>query len=411
MTALAQRPATRPSPQPAAAVLFDLTRLAGRALHPTPTGIDRVDLAYAQALLADPGRVVAFTARLPGLGQRRLARSAVARFIAATAARWQTPTPLRPQLRANPALSLLAGLGGGDAVPAGAIRLLVAHQLLDRPELLRRQLAHDNTRLVSFIHDAIPAQYPEYARPGGAERHRVRLATAARLSHGVIVNSQSTAAAMTPWLVPGPAAPPLLVAPLGIDISPPDAVLPSPIRPYFLCLGTIEPRKNHLLLLNVWRRMAETLPPEAVPRLVLVGRRGWETENVVDLLDRCPVLRGVVDERGRVPDAELAGLMAGARAVLMPSFAEGYGLPVAEALARGVPVIASDLPALRETGGLVPDYLDPLDGPGWLAAITDYARPGSNRRLKQIERLGGWQAPRWDTHFTRVFAFLDGLDT
>lgn len=175
------------------------------------------------------------------------------------------------------------------------------------------------------------------------------------------------------------------------------------------CLGTIEPRKNHLLLLHAWRALAERAPAVSHPRLVLVGRRGWENENVVDLLDRCEALTGLVIEAGRVGDVRLAELLAGARAVLMPSFAEGFGLPVAEALAAGVPVIASDIAVLRETGGTVPDYLDPLDGPGWLRAIADHARPDSPMRAAQLARMQGWQAPGWDAHFAQVLPFLDAL--
>jgi hypothetical protein len=74
-----------------------------------------------------------------------------------------------------------------------------------------------------------------------------------------------------------------------------------------------------------------------------------------------------------------------------------------------VPVIASDIPVLRETGGNVPDYLDPLDGPGWTRAVQDYARPASPMRAAQLARMQGWAAPRWDAHFAQVFAFLDAL--
>jgi glycosyltransferase involved in cell wall biosynthesis len=198
----------------------------------------------------------------------------------------------------------------------------------------------------------------------------------------------------------------VLVAPLGVEAGLAGAAPEVQDRPYFLCLGTIEPRKNHLLLLHVWRSLAGDAD---APRLILVGRRGWENENVVDMLERSDAIRGLVVEAGRVGDARLAGLVAGARAVLMPSFAEGFGLPVAEALAAGTPVIASDLPALRETGGGVPDYLDPLDGPGWRAALLDYARSASPRRAAQLERLASWTPPRWDDHFARVLPFLDAL--
>jgi glycosyltransferase involved in cell wall biosynthesis len=83
----------------------------------------------------------------------------------------------------------------------------------------------------------------------------------------------------------------------------------------------------------------------AAPRLVLIGQRGWETENAIDMLERCPTLRGVVFERANVPDVEAARLVKGARALLLPSFAEGFGFPLVEALALGVPVLCSDLAA------------------------------------------------------------------
>ena len=68
-------------------------------------------------------------------------------------------------------------------------------------------------------------------------------------------------------------------------------------------------------------------------------------------------------------------LLRGARALLLPSFAEGFGFPVIEALQLGVPALCSDIAALRETGGAVPEFLDPLDGPGWHQAMLDYAAP------------------------------------
>jgi glycosyltransferase involved in cell wall biosynthesis len=139
-----------------------------------------------------------------------------------------------------------------------------------------------------------------------------------------------------------------------------------------------------------------------VPLLVLIGQRGWETENVVDMLDRCPALRGTVIEHNTLPDSEMVGLLKGARALLLPSFAEGFGFPLIEAFGVGVPALCSDIPALRETGGAVAEYLDPLDGPGWRAAILDYAAPGSARRAAQLDRLSGWRPPLWQDHFAGV---------
>ena len=127
---------------------------------------------------------------------------------------------------------------------------------------------------------------------------------------------------------------------------------------------------------------------------------------MLDLLERCAALRGPVLELGTLPDSRVTELLAGARALLFPSFAEGYGLPVAEALGLGVPVLCSDLPALREVGGEVPEYLDPLDGPGWRRAILDYAEPDSPRRAAQLDRLRDWRLPDWDMHFAAVEEML-----
>ncbi len=105
----------------------------------------------------------------------------------------------------------------------------------------------------------------------------------------------------------------------------------------------------------------------------------------------------------------MARLLSGARALLLPSFAEGYGLPVAEALALGVPVLCSPLPALREVGRDAAEYLDPLDGAAWRAAILDYAQPQSTRRAAQCARLSAWRAPTWAEHFAIVDAGLRDL--
>lgn len=179
-------------------------------------------------------------------------------------------------------------------------------------------------------------------------------------------------------------------------------------EPYFLLLGTIEPRKNHWVMLHIWRRMVETFGASA-PKLVIVGRRGWECENVIDMLERCDALRTHVIERPDCNDAELHGWMEHARALLFPSFVEGYGMPLVEALSAGTPVLASDLGVFREIAGDIPEYLDPLDGPAWMTRIVDYARADSPAREAQLSRIGRFKEPTWVEHFACVDAFLESL--
>jgi glycosyltransferase involved in cell wall biosynthesis len=181
-----------------------------------------------------------------------------------------------------------------------------------------------------------------------------------------------------------------------------------PERPYFVCLGTIEARKNHLLLLNLWRDFVARNGGRT-PGLVLIGRRGWEIENTIDMLDRCPALRGYVREHSTAPDAQATQLLKNARALLLPAYAEGFGFPLIEALACGTPVLCSDIPALRELGGAIPEYFDPLDGAAWRAAIVEYAADPSPRRDAQLQRLALWRPPRWADHFAAVEALVAEL--
>jgi len=115
-------------------------------------------------------------------------------------------------------------------------------------------------------------------------------------------------------------------------------------------------------------------------------------------------------EHASCGDEELANTLRHARALLYPSFVEGFGLPIAEALSLEVPVIASDLSVFREFAGDVPEYADPLDGRRWLQLIEDYARPDSALRAAQIARMSAFVAPTWAQHFARVDELLDELD-
>ena len=387
-------------------IWLDITRLVERAFVGSLTGIDRVELAYAEHLIAMAPRRTRFVMLGRWSSRLHMLPDAVTRRFL-TGMRWAWDDGRPGDMRGS-AIRLLAMAAMAPSAPAdpSAVYLLVSHRHLHRQAALAHAVRRLGVAFVPLIHDLIPLEFPEYGRPGEAARHRRRLDTVVRLADGVIVNSVATRDALAPYLPAGRA---VHVAPLGIS---PPAPGPAPAvgdRPYFLCVGTIEPRKNHLLLLHLWRRLIAE-HGEGAPRLLIVGQRGWENENVVDLLDRCNALRGHVAELGTVPDMRLTALLRGARALLMPSFAEGFGLPVAEALAHGTPVLCSDLPALREAGGLVPEYLDPLDTPAWGAAVMDYAANRSSRRDAQIKRLPHWAGTTWDTHMVAILDFLGSVE-
>jgi glycosyltransferase involved in cell wall biosynthesis len=380
---------------------IDISRLLSRVRFVTPTGIDRVERAYVRHFL-NSDRPVQFIARLPILGDRLLNRETVYRISNQIDRQWQNGVRL---LGWRDLVAIFAG-SKRPLVGEKAITIIPSHQHLHRVDVLgaRRRAG----KLILFIHDCIPSDYPEYARQGGAAKHRMRMSNALAHADAIIVNSRYTAERLSGYAEPQQSLPPIAVAHLGLDALPDGPPLTAKSDPYFIIIGTIEPRKNHLLLLHIWRQWAHD-GRQAIPRLIIAGRRGWENENIIDLLDRCEALRGVVFEKGDLGDVELGKLVRGARALLIPSFAEGYGMPLAEALAAGVPVIASDLAVYREFAGNVPEYRDALDGPGWAQTLLDYSCEDSVLRQQQIERMRNWKPVGWDEHFGAVEAIIGGM--
>ena len=186
-------------------------------------------------------------------------------------------------------------------------------------------------------------------------------------------------------------------------LHPPQATVP-----YFVNVSTIEPRKNMLFLFAVWRRLIEILGP-ATPRLVLVGHRGWENENVIDVLDRSRGLAPFLVEASGLSDAGLASLVRGATAVVAPSSVEGYGLPVAEALSLGVPVIASDIPAHREVGCRWATFINPIDGLTWVRTLKEFVEAGSQQREKAAEVVQDYRPLTLTEHVVRATAFVQTI--
>jgi glycosyltransferase involved in cell wall biosynthesis len=408
-----------------APVLLDISRLIWRGRRTGPSGIDRVELAYAQHFLAaDAVRPVYAVVHLLGwlFG---VSPSGARRFVAAVAARWEGHAPEVDRTHANGLFALyrtlflgrwrvgfqLRGLLKAHHEPP--IFLVVSHHHLSREYTMRSIRRSFGARCICFLHDLLPIDYPEYFQPGKEQGYRRVARIITHLFDAVIANSQTTADSLRHFRSSEPEqtlpAATIHVARPGVSAFPRPRNIPVPHGPqsvaYFIVLGTIEPRKNHLLLLNLWTRLATTMATP--PRLLVIGARGWENEQAVDMLERSGRLRGLVEEHNRLSDTAIGSLLGQARALLAPSFAEGFGLPLAEALASGVPVICSDIPVFREVGQDVPDYVDPLDLMAWRETIVDYARPDSPRRAAQMQRLAHWQAPLWTDHFAIVERALD----
>ncbi|KAA5609548.1 glycosyltransferase family 4 protein [Rhodovastum atsumiense] len=159
--------------------------------------------------------------------------------------------------------------------------------------------------------------------------------------------------------------------------------LPAP-GSYVLFVSTIEARKNHALLVRVWRRLLEELPEGQVPTLVFAGRVGWLVGDLLEQLRNCDNLDGHVRIVADPTDAELLALYRGCRFTVFPSLYEGWGLPVTESLALGRPCVCSNATSLPEAGGELVRFFDPESVADATRVIRD--------TLQDRSRLQAWEA-------------------
>lgn len=379
-------------------LLLDVSRLVWRVRSGRlPTGIDRVCLAYLDH----------YGSRSLAVIQRKELRLVLSEERSARlfALLHEGGPGFRRKLVALLAAAIIAP--GQRPSTEGLVYINVGHTGLDAPGLAA-WLSERAWKPVFLVHDLIPISHPEFCRPGEARRHTHRMRTVLDSAAGVIVNSAATREAFLEFAASGqrPASP-VEVAWLASDRHVEAAPQPVLARPIFVMIGTIEGRKNHLLLLRLWERLVRDMG-DAAPQLVLIGQRGWEADEVFALLDKSSLLRGHVVELGKCDDAAMLSWLDRARALLMPSFIEGFGLPVIEALQRGVPVIASDQPVFREIAGDIPLFLDPRDSEAWEAAIRAYCgdSPG---RMRQLAAMPSYRPFTWDEHFAVVDGWLATL--
>jgi glycosyltransferase involved in cell wall biosynthesis len=398
-----------------AALLLDLTRVVSRVGGGRPTGVDRVELAWLSGLLRRPRTFFALVRAAPGfvLLDRDGARALAARLTGA--ADWGTPdltallhlrqTPARRRAMAD--LRRLALDRSGPVapvqglhrllarhLPAGTVWLATGHSNLSH-EVFDAVQALPGGRAAVMIHDTIPLDHPEFSRPEAAATFARRFRLAGARADLAIYNSAVTRHAAEAHFAAAGRVPPALVAHLGAAPAAPGR-LPAgldPGRPCFLALGTIEPRKNHALLLDLWEGFA-ALPAPQRPVLVIAGRRGWAGPGLLSRLDARPP---DVLELNDPDDATVSALMRHARALLFPSHAEGFGLPASEAAAMGLPVVAGDLPVLREVLGDLPRLIPVTDRDAWHRTILALADPDT-----APPRPAPVAVPGWDAHLNHV---------
>ncbi len=391
--------------------LIDLTRLSSRLGRGALTGIDRVEFAWAEHLLAQPEPLFGLV-RLK-LSFALLDRNGISHFV----------DMIRSQGQPEPASLLARCLWRKNPLRARAEtfvrRLAVARKLVpflqsllsplpDKTTYLN--LGHSNLtarvlsrlhrighKVVVLLHDTIPLDHPEYTRKGISQVFRRKLCAVAQHADLVIHTTQTTREKSEHQMRALGRVPFGIVSSLGVTSAPAQQnELPADLdlsKPFVIALGTVEPRKNLSLLCEVWDGATE------LPRLLVVGHKGWADPQ---LFDRLSTTNGI-EMLGPLSDGAVAALMDRALALVFPSLAEGFGLPPLEAAARGLPILCSDLPVLHEILGDLPVYLKPTDVYGWGKAIHALGKERAEQTYRDCTLARSRiELPTWESHFNTI---------
>jgi glycosyltransferase involved in cell wall biosynthesis len=247
------------------------------------------------------------------------------------------------------------------------------------------------TPLVVTVHDAAPELFPEAFPAAGRRFHRRAMKAVAGRADLVIAVSQAAAddvvrhSRITEDRI--------RVVPNGVaNVDVPDDEVGQVLRRaglhdrrYVLWVGSLEPRKGVGTLVAAMAELRRRQPDSPVVT-VLAGYAGWLGDGLISPVDRAALGPSLI-ELGRVGERELWCLYRGAAAFAFPSVYEGFGLPVLEAMSQGVPVVASDIAALRELTGGAACLVDPRRTEAWADAIAAVLDSGAEaRRLGQAGR-------------------------
>ena len=176
------------------------------------------------------------------------------------------------------------------------------------------------------------------------------------------------------------------------DASAADPRLP---EPFVLYVSTIEARKNHALLLRIWRQLLAKHRVAAVPSVAFAGRRGWLVDDVMAGLSREGPLRDKVAIVSGLSDAEVAAAYRRCLFTVFPSLMEGWGLPVAESLGQGKLCVASNRGAIPEAGGDLVDYFDPDNDAEALAAVERAIFDRDYRAAREVRIRAEFRPRSW----------------
>ena len=306
------------------------------------------------------------------------------------------------ELLDNTIQAIIASRGLVNPEPGDMIVIAGAFWVFPGYDLISRLHAR-GVRFGVFIHDLIQIKNPEYVHTEATLEFRRALIDVLVIADFVLTNSEFVAGEVREFLdqrlnfsLPVKAVPLATELPRahGRKTIAPE-ILDIGAEEFVLCVCTIEVRKNHMSLIRIWERLIKEFDGP-VPKLVFVGKWGWDIEPFREYLNKSDCLGNWLFIFNDIPDSALKYLYNGCLFTVFFSLAEGWGLPVGEALAHGKACVASKATSIPEVGGELVRYIDPIDITEGYAIVEEllsdrFALEQWTRRVRNEFRPKSWQ--------------------
>lgn len=291
-----------------------------------------------------------------------------------------------------------------------------------RRSYLYPRLKDAEVKIIPFVHDIIGVTHPQFC-PTDDMLNFLDF-TGAVLSYGdeIVVTSRATKKTVEELCaklkIPGP---PVRIVPLGGDFKRADknkadkknaagqSIVSEEIikiteaGPYLFMVGTLDPRKNHKLLLDAY----DSGLKELGIHLVIAGHKGWDVDDFLKRMEGHEDFGKGIRHLDNATDEEIDYLYEHCYALAFPSYIEGYGLPIMESMARGVPVIAADTPINMEVGGEYALYFG-QDKPEELVNVVSGLLSNPSEYGRVWEKLKNFLPPTWEKTAEGIFKILSG---
>lgn len=265
-------------------------------------------------------------------------------------------------------------------------------------------------RHVILCHDIIPIQFPHWFAQSDVDGFKTYYDRALTMADRVMFTSACTGKEVREYCVSqGIPIRDSAVVPMGSDIvgkqsSSAKLRMPIETQKFALFVSTIEPRKNHRLLVDAWRALANAgVVGKSGFKLVFVGRPGWDMGSFYQDIATDPLLKDTVLHLDNVDDDELSRLYQNAGFCLYPPKFEGFGLPIIEALANGKPLLVSNAGPMAEIAGDFAIALDPEDTEGWQKAMQRWIENPGEREEWSAKIRSGYVPMTWEASAKMFF--------